>query len=441
MSVRDNEKSEERVQMMNKAEKFSKLYSELEYCTSAEQKQKIEVMNALTDEMSKREFRSVFTEEIFNKIKKMIEEKKFPTENVVLLLKHVGYCNVLNEFMIDGFDYSSLSERFEKMIVEENLKKKEEKNETLIRDLCECCLLLKDGFSSELISIFKSCYPKAALRKEESEEEQKEVEMALLAFCCIDGYCGIDKKLYLKEIREIIQYHQEHNNMTQLSYQLIWYHLIRGLVCHDFDGKILNELHFAGEAKREIEELKRNVDWKRKEDEREKKTEEELLLERWLDMLCEFLDLCESRIEGFVGVLESIFQIFRAAKVNNRDISELCIYLFKAVAENRAVKIDDLLKSGVADEFMEKLQQSTLDNKITSDRFQFFESLSTRLKEEKKDKMEEVERKAAKRKAFEKMEEEGYEDIIISFHGMFDFLYRKCNSYLSSNIFNYFVFI
>ncbi|KAH7823681.1 uncharacterized protein MONOS_5579 [Monocercomonoides exilis] len=189
MSVRNYEKSEERVQMMNKAEKFSKLFSELEHCTRAEQKQKIEVMNALTDEIDDKNFKSVCTKNLFDKMDKMIDEEKMTLENAIVLLKHIGYCSVLNEFMIDGFDYSSLSERFEKMIVEENLKKKEEKNEKLLIDLCECYLMLCSiGIKEELLAVCVPCLLKATLKKEENEETQMEVEMILLNLSTIGGY-------------------------------------------------------------------------------------------------------------------------------------------------------------------------------------------------------------------------------------------------------------
>eukprot|EP00770_Monocercomonoides_exilis_P014878 MONOS_14824.1-p1 / transcript=MONOS_14824.1 / gene=MONOS_14824 / organism=Monocercomonoides_exilis_PA203 / gene_product=unspecified product / transcript_product=unspecified product / location=Mono_scaffold01081:2432-2800(+) / protein_length=123 / sequence_SO=supercontig / SO=protein_coding / is_pseudo=false len=112
---------------------------------------------------------------------KMIEEKKMSMENAILLLKHAGYLKVLKNIWILDFRNSSLNKRIEKMIFEEE-KKKEGKNEWLLVELCECFTFLKDGVTlEEFPSVCVPCLLKAALRKEENEESQKEVEMALLA--------------------------------------------------------------------------------------------------------------------------------------------------------------------------------------------------------------------------------------------------------------------
>ncbi|KAH7819689.1 uncharacterized protein MONOS_17934 [Monocercomonoides exilis] len=72
------------------------------------------------------------------------------------------------------------------MIAEEEEKKeKEKRNEKLLVDLCECYLFLSCGFTHELLSVCSPCLLKAASVKEESEENQKDVEMALLALSCI----------------------------------------------------------------------------------------------------------------------------------------------------------------------------------------------------------------------------------------------------------------
>eukprot|EP00770_Monocercomonoides_exilis_P002805 MONOS_2787.1-p1 / transcript=MONOS_2787.1 / gene=MONOS_2787 / organism=Monocercomonoides_exilis_PA203 / gene_product=unspecified product / transcript_product=unspecified product / location=Mono_scaffold00060:3828-4299(+) / protein_length=111 / sequence_SO=supercontig / SO=protein_coding / is_pseudo=false len=103
------------------------------------------------------------------------------------------------------------------MIFEEE-EKKEEKDEKLLVDLCECNLLLGSIFSSKLISICVPCLLKVASDKEENEEAQKEVEMALLALNNI-GFCKVEQELFLDKITEIIKYLQEHRNLTRLAYQ------------------------------------------------------------------------------------------------------------------------------------------------------------------------------------------------------------------------------
>ncbi|KAH7826359.1 uncharacterized protein MONOS_8649 [Monocercomonoides exilis] len=163
---------------------------ELEHCSEMEQKQKIEEMNGMMDKMDENELRCVLTNEVFNEIDKMIEEKKLSLDNTILLLKKMGYLNALKSIYSSFFEKSSLVERFERLVIEEEKKneekKNEEKNEKLLIDLCECYLFLIEFFSSESISISVSCLLVVALKKEENEETQKEVEMALLALSRIE---------------------------------------------------------------------------------------------------------------------------------------------------------------------------------------------------------------------------------------------------------------
>eukprot|EP00770_Monocercomonoides_exilis_P006452 MONOS_6417.1-p1 / transcript=MONOS_6417.1 / gene=MONOS_6417 / organism=Monocercomonoides_exilis_PA203 / gene_product=unspecified product / transcript_product=unspecified product / location=Mono_scaffold00202:8837-9448(-) / protein_length=183 / sequence_SO=supercontig / SO=protein_coding / is_pseudo=false len=182
----------------------------------------------------------------------MIEEKKLTLENAILLLKHAGFWNALKDMPIHEFGKSSLENRFEKMIVEEE-KKNEEKNEKLLVDLCECYLLLSNGLAlTNIVSIIVPCLLKAALNKEENEEAQKEVEMALLALKNLGMWKHVEQELYLDKTIEIIKYHQEHYNLTRLAYQPAWQFLIFRF-CKDksLEELIANELHFAREAIKE----------------------------------------------------------------------------------------------------------------------------------------------------------------------------------------------
>ncbi|KAH7828412.1 uncharacterized protein MONOS_15190 [Monocercomonoides exilis] len=106
-----------------------------------------------------------------------------------------------------------------------------------------------------------SCLLKVTLKKEEDEETQKEVEMALLALSCIYSHYEIEQKQYLNEIKEIIHYHQEHHNLTRLAYLYAWEFLILRLnTDKSLNEVIVNELHFIREARREIEDLSKCVD-------------------------------------------------------------------------------------------------------------------------------------------------------------------------------------
>eukprot|EP00770_Monocercomonoides_exilis_P000423 MONOS_420.1-p1 / transcript=MONOS_420.1 / gene=MONOS_420 / organism=Monocercomonoides_exilis_PA203 / gene_product=unspecified product / transcript_product=unspecified product / location=Mono_scaffold00007:27207-27823(-) / protein_length=132 / sequence_SO=supercontig / SO=protein_coding / is_pseudo=false len=129
-----NLRANEGIKEISLTKHFTKLLHELEYCSEDEQKQKITEFNGLLDEMGTKEI-------------------------------------------------------FEKMIIDEN-EKKEGKNEKLLVDLCECYLLFYSGvFSSKMLSLCVPCLLKFALKKEEREKVQKEVEMALLALSCIDVIC------------------------------------------------------------------------------------------------------------------------------------------------------------------------------------------------------------------------------------------------------------
>ncbi|KAH7823156.1 uncharacterized protein MONOS_4770 [Monocercomonoides exilis] len=416
------------------------LFSELENCPESEQKVKIEEMNGLVEEMNEKEFKSVFNTELYDKIFKMIEEKKVSMENTILLLKHVGYCKVLLDWFSYAFKSSLLSRRFEKMLVDED-KKNEEKNEKLLADLCECFILFDHCLSSELDLICIPCLMKFALKKDESEETRKEAEMALLALSSIrDNF--VEQELYLNDIKEIIEYHQEHRNLTRLAYQSAWQFLTdRFFIDNSLDGEIVSELHFTREAARELEDLSKCVDWKKeKEEEKEKETKEELVIERWFDEIFNFLYLNALWIEEFAGLIGGVVLVYRAAKGNNEKIGRECVFVFETAAETRSVDVEELLKGGAVDVVLEGMQRQTFNEGMTSKCLQFFTTISRRLEEKKRDDKEEEERKATKRKVFEKMEEEGYEDIIASFHKIFELLKNKHQDYrLSLKISDYFV--
>ncbi|KAH7822922.1 uncharacterized protein MONOS_8534 [Monocercomonoides exilis] len=248
----------------------------------------------------------------------------------------------------------------------------------------------------------------------------------------------IEQKLYLKEIKEIIKYHQEHQNLTRLAYQSAWQFLIKRLYNDkSLEEVIVNDLHFAREAAKELEDLSKCVDLKRKE-ERAKEAKEVIVIWRWMLIIYEFFFSCTLRNEELAKLTASLVRLFRAAKDKYPDISRLCIFSLKDASDKKNMEIDVLQKKGVIVLFSDEMKQSTLDDDILWNCLHFFLNISERLKEKKDDETEEEERKEMKRKIFERMEEEGYEDIVESLNGVISYIKEKFTE-LSKYIKDYFV--
>ncbi|KAH7820339.1 uncharacterized protein MONOS_17861 [Monocercomonoides exilis] len=327
------------------------------------------------------------------------------------------------------------------MIVDED-EKNEEKNEKLLADLCECCLLLREGKFSELLSICVCCLLKVALNKEENEEAQKEREMALLALNNT-GLIKIKKEIFLNEIKEIIEYRQSHLNLSRLAYQSAWQFLIfRFYNDISLEGVIVNELHFVGEATRELEELTRILYWKKKKGElRDKETIEEKIIKRWIQTLDYYFNKSKLQNEELTGLISSIVKVLRASRIINRIFCVWSISLLKGAAETEAVKINYLLKGGAVDAILEEIQQYTLEDYRMLYHLQFLRRILTILNKKKKNEMEEEERKATKIMIIKRMEEEGYADIIPSFHEIFVIIYYYYYGDISLDISDYFLFV
>eukprot|EP00770_Monocercomonoides_exilis_P001755 MONOS_1744.1-p1 / transcript=MONOS_1744.1 / gene=MONOS_1744 / organism=Monocercomonoides_exilis_PA203 / gene_product=unspecified product / transcript_product=unspecified product / location=Mono_scaffold00032:116615-118099(+) / protein_length=406 / sequence_SO=supercontig / SO=protein_coding / is_pseudo=false len=403
---------------MSITEKFTALFDGLEECDEEEQVQKIMEINGLIDEMNGKEFESIFTIELFNKIHQKIEKNSLSLVTATLLLKHVGRCKELKCFLCDSFDDSSLSESMKEMIINESEKKNDE---MLLIDLCECFTFLYiDFIPDEFRSIIVHCLLKAASKKEGNEETQKEVEMALLCLSCIDDGTEIEQGLYLNEITEIIKHHQEHHNLTRLANQSAWQFLMNRFYWDkNLEEVIVNELHFAREARRELEDLSKSVDWKKKEEGKgENEAKEVLVIERWFDVISEFLNSYTLWDEELAGLIGSLVQMIRESRDNHKDICNRCLDSLRCAAENRNVEIDVFLKEGTIVVFSEEMNQSTVNDDILWNCLLFFLNISERIKEKTDGETTKTKRKELKRKIFEKMEEEGYEDIITSFHEM-----------------------
>eukprot|EP00770_Monocercomonoides_exilis_P015864 MONOS_15815.1-p1 / transcript=MONOS_15815.1 / gene=MONOS_15815 / organism=Monocercomonoides_exilis_PA203 / gene_product=unspecified product / transcript_product=unspecified product / location=Mono_scaffold01363:1575-2246(-) / protein_length=224 / sequence_SO=supercontig / SO=protein_coding / is_pseudo=false len=202
----------------------------------------------------------------------------------------------------------------------------------------------------------------------------------------------------------------------------------------------MNELHFVREARRELEELTRCVDWKRKEGENEirgKDTKEVMELRKCIETVGVFLYEYRLRTEEYAVLIGCIIQILQAAKDNHREVEGRCTELLKHASRNAAVEIDDLLESGAAHMALGETIRFDLLKSPVEDYLLFFENICKRLKENKEKENEETKRKETKRKVFDRLEEEGYEDGIIRLRycilkGIFgdDFLVRRIEYYI-----------
>ncbi|KAH7819744.1 uncharacterized protein MONOS_4246 [Monocercomonoides exilis] len=299
--------------------------------------------------------------------------------------------------------------------------------------------------------------------------------MALLALSRFGYWKKEEQECFISEIKEIIQCHQEHGNLTRLAYHSAWQFLIYRLFFKAaLNRTIVNELDFVGEATRELEELTRRANWKRKEERNKgKEMKEEHILMRWIQILELFFEEFELWDTEIVGLIRSIVHAYRAAKDNYMNISDHCIRVFVRMASHKAVKVEYLIENGAADTVVKSIHQTEIDDRKIFECLNFLMNVSYQLKgkeddemeeeeeeeefvgedeerdeekdEEKdemsKDKMEEAKRKELKRKVLEKMEEEGFEDFIISIRNQLDFLKVKfyyCGE-LSLNMSDYFV--
>ncbi|KAH7826960.1 uncharacterized protein MONOS_18594 [Monocercomonoides exilis] len=338
-------------------------------------------MNEVIDEMNKYELFYNLNGYIFDKIQKMIKEKKLSIESSILLLKHVGYCCVLKNAYSLRFEETPLCKRFKNIIIEEE-EKKDEKNDNLLTDLCECYLLLNCEPSSKLISICVPCLLKIALKKEERCDNQKEVEMALLALSDIIQWNKVKRELYLNELQEIIKYHQKHQNLTRLAYQSAWM-LLTNIFKHESSllNIIMNELHFAKEARREMEELMGHVDWgKEKEERKNEKKKDMWIAKRWSRTVDKIILDVEFSDEDLIASLACIIRLFRLTRGDKKifSISFKTTLLIMIIHHN--IGVNGLLKSGAFDFLMEKIQKPTMSNEDTNGNLKIFLEISRQLK-------------------------------------------------------------
>ncbi|KAH7821075.1 uncharacterized protein MONOS_18643 [Monocercomonoides exilis] len=436
-----NCKSNSEFKVVSNSDKFLKLFRELEGCNEEEQKQKIEEMNGTMEEMNEEEFLSIFTKELFNRIAQMIEVGKLRLENVSVLLKSMGHRKTFTLVEKGDFDYSLLGERFESSI---NFAKMfVEKNEKLIVDIFECYVMLRCNyflFSEDVLLAIVPCLLKIAQNKEGSEEVQKEVEMALLALSLIKVDNLKDFDLDLNEVTEIIEYHQEHHNLTRLAYLSVWLFLLNRFQSErNLEEDFMSKLHFEREAARELEELTECVDWNEKARETKRMKGLQIMILKWINGILDFLCCFQLWNDECCVLIRCIVGVCKEAKKNEGEMYRKCINDFRNMASLKNVRIDTLLREGVVDLILEEILSTTLNEGRIGSCLGFFMNISLRLKKKEKDEMEKVKRNTIKMEMHEKMEEEGYEDIVECFKTKFDF-YNFCMfSFISANFEDYIV--
>ncbi|KAH7824941.1 uncharacterized protein MONOS_18610 [Monocercomonoides exilis] len=397
-------------------------------------------MNELIEEMDEEELEAAISINTFNEIEKMIEEKKLLIEDAILSLKYAEYNKTLKGVCSSNFAYSSFRIRFEKMILAEESKKV--KNERLMIDLCECYLFLCEGLYSipeKLLAVCVPCLLNVALQKEENEETQKEVEIALLALFNISESNYLKNIQFLLQIIEIIKHHLLHRNLTHLARQSVWKFLIdRSYKDRGLASVFLTELHFMREAIGEMEDLARRVDWRGK-GKKGKDIKDVWILKRWISTLYTFLYCHSSQKEESIGFCQCIVNICREAKDNQKEIFGLCIELIEGMIKTGKVTSSIMLESGAIDIVFEEIRQQAFEHGKIVSCLGFFASLSHNLIIKATNEQSEDEWKKIKRKIFDKLEEEGFEDIITSFQEILMYLERFYFNALYTNFEEYFI--
>ncbi|KAH7822118.1 uncharacterized protein MONOS_6139 [Monocercomonoides exilis] len=355
-------------------------------------------------------------------------------------MKHIGYCNELKRFWNQDFLCSMLCKKIIKMIVKE-ANKNDKKNEILFADLFECYVMLQDiDMPQKLLKVCMPCLLKVASNKERSKEARREGEMALITLNRIYSFEVIEKEMFLNEIKEIIQYHQEHHNLTWLAYQSAWQFLIERLYNNNnLKRAVVNELRFVKEATNELEELTKYVNWKKEKGQKE--TKEIRILKRWQCLISVNFCDCRSDKNECVDFIECITRLCRAARDTHAEIIKKCFDIFAEIMKQLQLSViaNFFLKSDAFDLALGKILQSTLNDAISCGCMRFFLETSISLKSKMANETDEAKRKVIKKETLDKMEEEGYEDAIASFHKKFVYLNCCYFSRLAKNIADYFV--
>ncbi|KAH7823572.1 uncharacterized protein MONOS_18622 [Monocercomonoides exilis] len=399
--------------------KLDDLFADLDKCGNVVQKLIIKEINKALEQMNKEDLKYTMTQKLFDNLHSLIDKKKLSLENALAMLKSIGYHKELRKIYGENNSSQALSNRFRKMIENEERKEKKGGNENLLTDLCECYLLLFDGSCEEEISrTVAICLLKVASNKDTSEEAQNKVEIALLAMG--KGNISIvlqDKYDYfLNEISEIIRYHQDHRNLSHLSYQSAWffilYRLKRNKQSENLWKFFVTKKDFYREATKELNELSKCVNRIKKEKkEMRKEIKNFYIIERWLHVFTEVVDVQILLVEIQIDIMKCVANISRRTKDSFIGIREKCTDIIMKVLDGGVMNTFDLIGGGAVDAMLEELSRSYMIRSSFCDCSTFFENIHQRLTGTMHNG---AERMILKRMMIDKLEENGFEDVYIS---------------------------
>eukprot|EP00770_Monocercomonoides_exilis_P014690 MONOS_14636.1-p1 / transcript=MONOS_14636.1 / gene=MONOS_14636 / organism=Monocercomonoides_exilis_PA203 / gene_product=unspecified product / transcript_product=unspecified product / location=Mono_scaffold01038:15906-16511(+) / protein_length=202 / sequence_SO=supercontig / SO=protein_coding / is_pseudo=false len=201
-------------------------------------------------------------------------------------------------------------------------------------------------------------------------------------------------------------------------------------------------MHFAREAIGEMEELIKCVEWKRKEKEEEERrieAKEVFAIMRWLQLYDSYIYVGETGDEELAGLVGSIARVFREAMCNYTKICDRCINSFRNVVMNKAVNAEALLNGRSVGAVLEEVKQFIVIRPQFIDRINFFKELWARLWEGAEKEKVERKRKELKRKVFDMLEEEGYEEIITTYFVMYKIQFKFLPD--SDRLVDYYVYL
>eukprot|EP00770_Monocercomonoides_exilis_P001998 MONOS_1983.1-p1 / transcript=MONOS_1983.1 / gene=MONOS_1983 / organism=Monocercomonoides_exilis_PA203 / gene_product=unspecified product / transcript_product=unspecified product / location=Mono_scaffold00038:66980-68247(-) / protein_length=403 / sequence_SO=supercontig / SO=protein_coding / is_pseudo=false len=380
-------------------------------------------MNLMFGKMDRDELDAILSLKTFNEIDRMIEEKKLSIENALLLLKHLAHYKMMTYVYVESFPHSSLCYTLEKLIFDE-MNKKEEKNVKLLADLCACFFTMNDERAyDEPVPAFASYLLNVVLNKKENEEVQNEEEFA---FPTLSNARQVVKgnECRSNEISETVRYQKDHHNLAHLACESSWRVLIeQSMIRIRFEKADFGELKFVDDATRELDELERKMDWKKKEGE-VKEINEVLMIMRWCYDIGKYFLVSQLNRNEFSQLIKSAERMYKSARSNHADVLCHLIYVFEEIALRSGPNIDCLLKEGVVDLMLEELNQPELKLILVHSCMTFFSALTRELNKdtanafvkESEWKSAETKRKTIKKEVHEKLEEEGYEDAIIKIH-------------------------
>ncbi|KAH7825942.1 uncharacterized protein MONOS_9819 [Monocercomonoides exilis] len=167
------------------------------------------------------------------------------------------------------------------------------------------------------------------------------------------------------------------------------------------------------EAIRELEELEGRVNWM-KRGKFLNEVMDEITLTRWLDTLGYYFFFYEWKEIKSPNFFECIVRILRKAKKYHRKVFKRCVYVISRIANPVSSDISYLLRSGIIRIVMEEMQQPTVRRDYLEWCLKYIISLVRRVSGPSIDASEREKRKMQKHQILGILEEEGYEDEIIS---------------------------